>query len=165
MVFIIKQREKIQWLCETALLAAFITISGAIKLPGLLPGTEFQLSAPIAVAICGVFGIKKYLSAGILSSVVGLLLGTQNIFNVLIAMIFRVVVAIIYGFLGNNKFFYIFSGPIGTFTARLCLSFVVGKAAIPLIIAATPGMVYTALCSGMFALVLEKVVRSAKLQK
>ena len=54
-------RKKIQLLAETALLAAFITISGAFKLPGLLPGTEFQLSAPVAVAVCGVFGIRKYL--------------------------------------------------------------------------------------------------------
>ncbi len=77
-------RKKIQLLAETALLAAFITISGAFKLPGLLPGTEFQLSAPVAVAVCGVFGIRKYLAAGILSSAVGLLLGTQNVFNVLI---------------------------------------------------------------------------------
>ena len=101
-------REKLQLLTETALLAAFITVSGAFKLPGLFPGTEFQLSAPVAVAVCGVFGIKKYLSAGILSSMVGLMLGTQNVFNVLIAMIFRVVVAIIYYFCGKNKFFYIF---------------------------------------------------------
>ena len=38
-----------------ALLTTFITISGALKLPGFFPGTEFQLSAPIAVAICKCF--------------------------------------------------------------------------------------------------------------
>ncbi|MEG1345819.1 MAG: hypothetical protein RSC78_03715, partial [Acidaminococcaceae bacterium] len=110
------QSVKIHWLCETALLAAFITISGALKLPGLFPGTEFQLSAPIAVAICGVFGIKKYLGAGLLASTVGLLLGTQNIFNVLIAMIFRLVVALVYQGVGKSKFFYLCAGPLGTFT-------------------------------------------------
>ncbi|MHC1715506.1 MAG: hypothetical protein AB9858_08020 [Acidaminococcaceae bacterium] len=155
-------REKLQLLTETALLAAFITVSGAFKLPGLFPGTEFQLSAPVAVAVCGVFGIKKYLAAGILSSMVGLMLGTQNVFNVLIAMIFRVVVAIIYYFCGKNKFFYIFSGPIATFTARICLSVVVGKAAIPLVLGAAPGMLYTALCAGMIATVLEKVLLTAR---
>ena len=49
----------IRFLTETALLGALITITGAIKLPGLLPGTEFQLSAPLAVAICAAFGFKK----------------------------------------------------------------------------------------------------------
>ena len=39
-------------------------MSGSFKIPGLVPGTEFQLSAPIAVAICGVFGFKKYIIAG-----------------------------------------------------------------------------------------------------
>ncbi|MBP2656526.1 MAG: hypothetical protein H6Q73_4095 [Firmicutes bacterium] len=37
-------------LTEIGLLTALITISGAVKLPGLMPGTEFQLSAPLAVA-------------------------------------------------------------------------------------------------------------------
>ena len=80
---------KIREISEIALLAAFIAVSGAFKLPSFIPGSEFQLSAPIAVAICGVFGIKKYLLAGILASAGGLLLGTQTIFNVLIAMFFR----------------------------------------------------------------------------
>ena len=57
---------KIREISEIALLAAFIAVSGAFKLPSFIPGSEFQLSAPIAVAICGVFGIKKYLLAGIL---------------------------------------------------------------------------------------------------
>ena len=56
-------REVIVDVCETALLAALIGVSGSFKIPGLVPGTEFQLSAPIAVAICGVFGFKKYIIA------------------------------------------------------------------------------------------------------
>ena len=55
-------------LCLTALLTALITISGSLKIPSFVPGSEFQLSAPIAVAICGVFGIKRYLTAGIAAS-------------------------------------------------------------------------------------------------
>lgn len=65
---------KIREISEIALLAAFIAVSGTFKLPSFIPGSEFQLSAPIAVAICGVFGIKKYLLAGILASAGGLLL-------------------------------------------------------------------------------------------
>ena len=151
-------------LTTLALLTAFITISGALKLPGFFPGTEFQLSAPIAVAICGVFGIKKYLIAGILSSILGLILGTQIIFSVMIAMIFRVVVALVFYFIGDSKVFYIISGPLGTFIARLCMSVIVGKAAMLLIIAALPGMVYTALSAIFFAAVLKKIVLATKLK-
>ena len=50
---------KIREISEIALLAAFIAVSGAFKLPSFIPGSEFQLSAPIAVAICGVFGTEK----------------------------------------------------------------------------------------------------------
>ena len=44
--------SKIRQLSEIALLAAFIAISGTFKLPSFIPGSEFQLSAPIAVAVC-----------------------------------------------------------------------------------------------------------------
>lgn len=87
---------------ETALLAAFIAVTGAIKLPGIMPGAEFQLSAPIAVAISAVFGFKKYILAGIISSVVGLLIGTQNPLNVAIAMEFRLVSGLVLA-LGRRK--------------------------------------------------------------
>ena len=50
---------KIREISVIALLAAFIAVSGAFKLPSFIPGSEFQLSAPIAVAICGVFGSKN----------------------------------------------------------------------------------------------------------
>ena len=39
-----------------------ITVLGAIKIPNIIPGIEFQLSAPLAVAICAVFGFKNILS-------------------------------------------------------------------------------------------------------
>jgi hypothetical protein len=132
-------------LCHIALLCALITISGAFKIPGLVPGMEFQMSAPIAVAICGVFGIKVYLCAGILSSMIGLMLGTQNILNVCIALLFRVVVAIVYFGIGPTKIFYLFSGPLGTFVARMALSVLIGKAAYPMVAAAVPGMIFTAI--------------------
>ena len=118
---------KIREISEIALLAAFIAVSGAFKLPSFIPGSEFQLSAPIAVAICGVFGIKKYLLAGILASAGGLLLGTQTIFNVLIAMLFRIVVALLYAVLGKTKIFYMLSGPVASSAARLALSLFIGN--------------------------------------
>ena len=48
-----KERTMVTDCCETALLAVLIAVSGTFRIPGIVPGTEFQLSAPIAVAICG----------------------------------------------------------------------------------------------------------------
>ena len=124
--------SKIRQLSEIALLAAFIAISGTFKLPSFIPGSEFQLSAPIAVAVCGVFGIKKYLLAGLLASTAGLLLGTQTIFNVLIAMLFRIVVALLYAAFGKSRLFYLLSGPVASAAARLALGLIIGKAVYPL---------------------------------
>ena len=92
--------NKTRMLTETALLTALITVTGAIKLPGFIPGTEFQLSAPLAVAVCAVFGFTKYLTAGVLSSLIGLILGTQTILNVFIAMVFRITVGVVIGMSG-----------------------------------------------------------------
>ncbi|CAK7010008.1 hypothetical protein [Phascolarctobacterium sp.] len=150
--------SKIRQLSEIALLAAFIAISGTFKLPSFIPGSEFQLSAPIAVAVCGVFGIKKYLLAGLLASTAGLLLGTQTIFNVLIAMLFRIVVALLYDAFGKSRLFYLLSGPVASAAARLALGLIIGKAVYPLLAAALPGMAFTALTAGLLASVLEKAL-------
>ncbi|WP_307760754.1 hypothetical protein [Phascolarctobacterium sp.] len=150
--------SKIRQLSEIALLAAFIAISGTFKLPSFIPGSEFQLSAPIAVAVCGVFGIKKYLLAGLLASTAGLLLGTQTIFNVLIAMLFRIVVALLYAAFGKSRLFYLLSGPLASAAARLALGLIIGKAVYPLLAAALPGMAFTALTAGLLASVLEKAL-------
>ena len=135
--------------------------AGLLSFPALFQEVNFN-SAPIAVAICGVFGIKKYLLAGILASAGGLLLGTQTIFNVLIAMLFRIVVALLYAVLGKTKIFYLLSGPVASSAARLALSLFIGKAVYPLLAAALPGMIFTALTSGLFASVLEKTLNMTK---
>ena len=51
--------QNIRYITEVAILTAMITVLGAIKIPNVIPGIEFQLSAPLAVAICAVFGFKK----------------------------------------------------------------------------------------------------------
>ena len=53
--------QNIRYITEVAILTAMITVLGAIKIPNVIPGIEFQLSAPLAVAICAVFGFKKYI--------------------------------------------------------------------------------------------------------
>jgi len=144
-------------LAEIGILAAMITILGAIKLPSLLPGLEFQLSAPLAVAICAAFGFKKYILAGILSSAIGLMLGTHNLFNVAIAMQFRLVVGLILWLGGPRLFFILIAGPIASLLARLTLSLFVGKAALALIAAALPGMAFTMLTAPVFTRILLRI--------
>ena len=60
--------QNIRYITEVAILTAMITVLGAIKIPNVIPGIEFQLSAPLAVAICAVFGFKKYIISGCLSN-------------------------------------------------------------------------------------------------
>jgi hypothetical protein len=149
--------SRVRWLSETGLLAALIFLTGSVKLPGLIPGTEFQLSAPLAVAICAVFGFRQYITAGVIASIIGLALGTQNFLNVFIAMVFRLTVGGVLAVGGTSWPVVVLAGPIGSTLARLSLGAVIGKAAIPLIIAAVPGMVYTALAAWPFTLLLKRV--------
>ena len=146
-------------MAEIGLLTALITVTGAIKLPGFLPGTEFQLSAPLAVAICVAFGFKRYILAGILSSVIGMALGTQNLLNVYVAMVFRLTVGLIVCLGGRNWLVASVAGPIGSALARIGWGLWVGKAVYPLLLAALPGMAYTAVAAWPLSLLLERVRR------
>lgn len=150
-------REVIVDVCETALLAALIGVSGSFKIPGLVPGTEFQLSAPIAVAICGVFGFKKYIIAGVLASLLSLALGTHTILNVTISMSFRLAVGAVWLLLGSSRLFYIISGPIGTTAARGAMTLLLGKGFYAMVAAALPGMAFTAATAWFVAGVLKRV--------
>lgn len=149
-------------LTETALLVALIAVTGAVKLPGLVPGTEFQLSAPLAVAICAVFGFKRYIIAGILASAISLALGTSNLLNVFIAMLFRLTVGGLLTAFGTSWPVVSLAGPVGSAVARLALGGLLGKAAIPLVIAAMPGMVYTALAAWPLTMLLGRVKRQTE---
>ena len=155
------RNERTAELTEIALLAALITVTGAIKLPSLMPGLEFQLSAPLAVGICAVFGFRKYILAGILSSAVGLLLGTHNLLNVAIAMQFRLVVGAVLALFGRHWWTIALSGPLGTLTARITLSLVVGKAAWALVAAAVPGMIFTLLAAPAVTRILQRIQLAA----
>lgn len=144
------ERQWIVDICETAMLAVLIAVSGVFRIPGLVPGTKFQLSAPIAVAICGVFGFKKYLIAGILASLLSMTMGTATILNVAVAMTFRVVVGLVWLALGDSRVFYVISGPVGSAAARVLMYFLLGKGLEVMLIAAAPGMIYTAATAWLF---------------
>ena len=150
-------KSRVRWITEVSLLAALIIITGTFKLPGLFPGTEFQLSAPLAVAICAVFGFAKYITAGAIASIVGLILGSQSLINVFIALVFRLVVGLVLVFFGRSWPVVVIAGPLGSIVARLALGAIIGKGAFPLVMAAAPGMVYTALLAWPLTRLLAKI--------
>lgn len=126
-------------------LTAMLVVTGMLKLPGVVPGTEFQLSAPIAVGIAATFGFKRYIISGVLASFVSLAFGLQNLLNVAVSMTFRIAAGGLLLLLGNAFFVVIVAGPLGTFCARLVLGALTHTNVWILVGAAAIGMVYTAI--------------------
>ena len=91
-----KNSNFMQKLTLDAMLTAILVILGMIKLPSLFADLEFQLSAPYAVCLAAAVGFKRYLGSAIFASLIQLALGTHTIWNVLIAMVFRVVAGMIF---------------------------------------------------------------------
>lgn len=141
-----------------ALLAALIAVTGSFKIPLGIPGAEFQLSAPIAVAIAAVFGFRRYIIAGILASSIMFLLGLHTLFNVEISMVFRLVAGGIVAWFGTSLPVLALAGPIGSTAARWVLGMTLGVPVWPLWLAALPGMVFTAITVWP----LMKILRRAK---
>ena len=137
-------------LTTTAVLGVLILISGSFKIPSPIAGGEFQLSAPIAVLICACFGFKRYIIAGVLASLLGMMLGMHNIINVLVQMVFRIVAGGTMALLGTNLLTVAISGPLGTFAGRLVLWQVTGVSWVALTAAAAPGMIFTAIAASVF---------------
>ena len=148
-------------LTTTALLGVLILLSGSFKIPSPIAGGEFQLSAPIAVLICACFGFKRYIIAGVLASLLGMMLGMHNIINVLVQMVFRIVTGGTMALLGTNLLTVAISGPLGTFAARIVLWQVTGVSWIALTAAAVPGMIFTAVAAGAFYRPAQKLIRTA----
>ncbi len=131
-------------LTETTLLSALLFAAGLLRLPSPVPGSEFQLSAPLAVALCGVFGFRIYFAAGVLATALSLLTGTAAAPHALVALTFRLAVGAGYGLLGEGRLFYLLAGPSGTLAARAVLAGVLGGGFPALVLAALPGMAFTA---------------------
>lgn len=142
-----------------ALLSVIIAISGNFKLPGLIPGTEFQMSAPIAIGICATFGFKKYITSGIIASFINLVMGTHTILNVIVSMVFRIVAGGIISTLGVSFLVVSLAGPIGTFFGRIVMSFITKASLKALVIAAFPGMIYTLISSYIIYKLIENIVK------
>ncbi len=151
-------------LTTTALLGVLILLSGSFKIPSPIAGGEFQLSAPIAVLICACFGFKRYIIAGVLASILGMMLGMHNIINVLVQMVFRVVAGGTMAILGTNLATVALSGPLGTFAARLVLWQVTGVSWLVLTAAAVPGMLFTAVAASAFYRPAQRLVKISLLR-
>lgn len=151
-------RIKTKELTLIGILAAIIAVSGLFKLPGIFPGTEFQLSAPIAVAILGCFGFKRYILAGIVASGITFITGIHTVLNVVTAMTFRVIAGAVAVFIGNGAIGLTAAGPIGTTGARFVLAGITGAEFSALLVAALPGMVYTAAVSYILSIVLRRII-------
>lgn len=134
-------------------------IAGIFKIPSPIPGTEFQLSAPLAVSIGRIRGFMHYLAIGIAASVIGMISGIQTIYNVAVAMVYRVVAGLILTVLKKDPWALIIAGPAGTFVARLVLAAILGVAWLPLVVAAAPGMIFTAITAPVLTATLQKVLR------
>jgi len=140
-----------------SLLAVIIAISGSFKIPSPFPGTEFQLSAPIAVAIAACFGFTRYISAGIVASLITLFLGTHTIINVIIAMTFRIVAGGAIALLGPRFWVVTIAGPMGSTAARVVVWLLLGKGLVPLLVAGLPGMIFTALAVWPLSKLLSRI--------
>jgi hypothetical protein len=150
------RNDKTRELTLISLLAVIIAISGIFKLPGIIPGTEFQMSAPIAIGICATFGFKRYIFSGVIASFINILMGTHTILNVIVAMTFRIVGGGLIGMLGTSILVVTLAGPIGTFVGRIVMSFITGAQLNALLISAFVGMFYTAISSYLIYKLIKK---------
>ena len=140
-----------------AILAVIIAISGSLKIPSPFPGTEFQLSAPLAVAIAACFGFTRYILAGLVASLLTLLLGTHTFINVLIAMTFRLVAGGTIALFGPRFWVVCLAGPLGSTAARIVVWLLLGKGLLPMLVASLPGMLFTVLTSWPLTKVLTRI--------
>ena len=74
----------------------------------------------------------------------------------MIAMQFRLIVGLILWMCQNHMIGIMISGPIASALARLSLSLYIGKAALPMIALAVPGMIFTVIMAPVFVKVFRK---------
>lgn len=130
--------REITW---TATLAVIIFFTGLLKIPALMPGFDFQLSAPFAVMIAGLFGFRRYFIAGLVSSTISFLLGLANPLNIAIALLFRLGVGGWLACWGRNRVALFTAGLFGSTLARICLAWALDLPPAPLLLAMLPGSI------------------------
>lgn len=151
---------------EITLVAIFALVlrgAGMFALPGIIPGTEFFLSAPVALAIARVFGCKIYFFASTISCFMGYLMGMTVVGCVRVALFAWTVVAFCVLF-GNSVPVLGIAGPSGTMFARWVIAVATNVPYAPLFLAALPGAIYTLVFYIPCIKVLERIVKSLRME-
>lgn len=156
---------KVKNLAIDSMLAAVLFVVGLFKLPSFVPGTEFQLSAPFAVAIAKTRGFARYLLIGIAASAVGFCLGMQNIYNVITAMVYRVVAGAIVSLFPGSTVAVAVSGPCGSLASRVVLGLLLQADIRALLLFAAPGMVFTAVTAPVMTKIMEKLLEQFSIRR
>lgn len=149
---------KVKNLAIDGMMAALLFVTGLFKIPSLLPGTEFQLSAPYAVAIARTRGFARYLLFGAAASAVGFCLGMQNIYNVITAMVYRVTAGAIVSLFPGSRAAVAAGGPCGSFASRIVLGLLLHADIGTLLLFAAPGMIFTAITAPAMTKLMEKLL-------
>lgn len=137
---------------QISVIAAILTILAVLKIPSIIPGLDFQLSAPAALLILAFFGIKKYFLGGLLSSVLLLIFGVFNPINVIISIIFRVIAIAVVYLLKINVLSLVLSSVLGS----LVLSIILNLPVWVVLLNAIPGVIFTLIVAIPLYLTLRK---------
>ncbi|WP_394213801.1 hypothetical protein [Thermoanaerobacter kivui] len=86
----------------------------------------------------------------------------HNFFNVIVSIVFRLVAGGIIAILGPSFFVVTIAGPLGSVAARLVLAGLLHKGVSVLLVAALPGMFYTALTAWPLTRLMDRVKKQIK---
>ncbi|WP_432869412.1 QueT transporter family protein [Staphylococcus aureus] len=137
---------------QISVIAAILTILAVLKIPSIIPGLDFQLSAPAALLILAFFGIKKYFLGGLLSSLLLLVFGVFNPINVIISIIFRVIAIAVVYLLKINVLSLVLASVLGS----LVLSIILNLPVWVVLLNAIPGVIFTLIVAIPLYLTLRK---------
>lgn len=147
---------------QISCIAAILSILAIIKIPSILPGLDFQLSAPVSLLILAIFGIKKYFVGGLLSSFILFILGIFNPINLIISFSFRLVAILIVYFFKVNIFSLVVAAILGSTLSRIMLAQILNLPILLVIVNAVPGIISTIiiLIPLYFSLIKNDVIKS-----
>ncbi|MCB8194472.1 QueT transporter family protein [Staphylococcus aureus] len=141
---------------QISVIAAILTILAVLKIPSIIPGLDFQLSAPAALLILAFFEIKKYFLGGLLSSLLLLVFGVFNPINVIISIIFRVIAIAVVYLLKINVLSLVLASVLGSLVSRLILSVILNLPVWVVLLNAIPGVIFTLIVAIPLYLILRK---------
>lgn len=146
---------------QISCIAAILSIFAIIKMPSILPGLDFQLSAPVSLLILAIFGIKNYFVGGLLSSFILFILGIFNPINLIISFSFRLVAIFIVYFFKVNIFSLVAAAILGSTLSRIMLAQILNLPILLVLVNAVPGIIFTIVIviSLYFSLIKNDVIK------